>query len=162
MRICKLDLHPIPPPLPPSLSTLAGNISPHYPKLSPSMFAFDEYSNFLEPVSGFFCPSLFNWKLLSIVFLCFVYGLHKCSHFERSSSFVSCFYLSWSIFFCLQYVRYLFVFFCFFLSPFFFFSVNDVLVRFIHIFHPITLFSVNPGGFQWQLKLCACIFSFNY
>ena len=52
--------------------------------------------------------------MLSIVFLCFVYGLHKCSHFERRSSFVSCFYLSWSIFFCLQYVRYLFFCFLFF------------------------------------------------
>jgi hypothetical protein len=80
---------------------LAGNISPHYPKLSPSMFAFVEYSNFLETVSGFFV--LFNWKSLSIVFFfsCFVYGLHNVPIFERSSSFVSCFYLSWSIFFCL-------------------------------------------------------------
>ena len=95
----------------------------------------------------------FYWKSLSIVFLSFfVYGLQHLFPFSseaaRSSivSFVMIYFFlcvrvnMWAAFLSLSV------------------SENDSRVRFIHI-SPNCLFifvSSNPGGFQWQLKSCAC------
>ena len=83
-----------------------------------------------------FCPSLFNWKSLSIVFFSVLFTVFTMFPF-RAKQLVRQLFLFVMIYF-LFVLKMCGIF--FFLSHSFLFSANDVLVRFIHIFHPMTFF----------------------